>query len=536
MRKKALWLIFVVLFTLPVVYPYVLSGYPKTHDGTWAVIRLAEMHREIRDVQIPPVWSGYLNHGFGYPLFLFTYPLPYYVGEFIHLLGINVVDATKILFIVSTLISALGMFLLSEKLFGTWGGLISSVAYLYAPYRLLNLFVRGSLGEIFAWMFYPLLFLSGYNLSKKPTKIYFLINSILICLLILSHNASAVLFFPFYIFWLLFLVLESKIEIKIRLLYIVGSFFLGLLCASYFWLPALVEKQYVALSQSLLADKQIHFVSLSLLLGNGIHQITGTKLHLGIVHLLLLVCASFGVFIFLKDHTLRKKSIFLVFSFLFSLFFLFQISYPFWQMPIFSEIDFPWRMLGVSIFLLSLTIGVLGKLPLVKYTSIFILLIIVFFNLGYIYVGERLNEAPNYYETNDGTTTSNDELMPIWVSQKPKNRQNNLIISESLSSTISQVVEKSQNINFALFAKEADTITINKLYFPNWTLYINTIETPMKITESSGLISFFVEPGNYQITLVFKNTTTRIIANVLSALGFCSIVLLLWWRKNFPLF
>ena len=33
------------------------------------------MVRELKEAQFPPTWAGYLNHGYGYPLLLFTYPL-----------------------------------------------------------------------------------------------------------------------------------------------------------------------------------------------------------------------------------------------------------------------------------------------------------------------------------------------------------------------------------------------------------------------------------------------------------------------------
>src|SRR3989344_450617 len=100
MKKYVVWIL-LLLVSLPVIIPFLKSGYFPTHDGEWAVVRLAEMHRELKDLQIPPRWSGYLNHGFGYPLFLFTYPLPYYLGEVLHLGGLGLTESIKVLFIIS---------------------------------------------------------------------------------------------------------------------------------------------------------------------------------------------------------------------------------------------------------------------------------------------------------------------------------------------------------------------------------------------------------------------------------------------------
>src|SRR5579872_6665755 len=91
-------LILVIILTLPVLLPYFHAGYFPTHDGEWAVVRLSDMYREIRDHQFPPRYSSNLNFGYGYPLFNFTYPLPYYLGLIIHLFKFGFVDSIKILF------------------------------------------------------------------------------------------------------------------------------------------------------------------------------------------------------------------------------------------------------------------------------------------------------------------------------------------------------------------------------------------------------------------------------------------------------
>ena len=157
--KKIFWpLLILFILALPLIYPFFTPGYFATHDGEWAIVRLAEMHREVKDMQLPPRWSHYLNHGFGYPLFLFTYPFPYYAGEFLHLIGIGFTDTIKLIFILSIVLSSITMYLLGNKYWGTWGGFISAVLFTFAPYRITNLFIRGSLGESLATIYFPLLF------------------------------------------------------------------------------------------------------------------------------------------------------------------------------------------------------------------------------------------------------------------------------------------------------------------------------------------------------------------------------------------
>ena len=151
--------IIIVLMTIPVLLPYLRQGYFPTHDGEWAVVRLADMYRTVRDLQIPARYSGYLNAGYGYPLFNFAYPFPYYMGLIPLLFNIGFVGSIKLLFTLSVPLSALFMYLFSKKLWkSNWAGIISAVVYVYAPYRMVDLFVRGSIGESLAFVIFPLLF------------------------------------------------------------------------------------------------------------------------------------------------------------------------------------------------------------------------------------------------------------------------------------------------------------------------------------------------------------------------------------------
>src|SRR3989344_346463 len=148
LRNKLFLPIILFLVTIPVLLPYAKSGYFTTHDGEWAVVRLADMYRTVRDLQIPARYSGYLNAGYGYPLFNFAYPIPYYVGLIPLILNAGFVGSIKLLFALSVPLSAFCMFLLSRKLWkNEWAGLVSAIVYVYAPYRMVDLFVRGSIGE-----------------------------------------------------------------------------------------------------------------------------------------------------------------------------------------------------------------------------------------------------------------------------------------------------------------------------------------------------------------------------------------------------
>ena len=85
--KKLLVIILLVLLTLPAITALIRPGFFPSHDGEWMVIRLSAFHQSLRDGQFPVRWSSRLNHGFGYPVLNFLYPLPFYIGELFYLIS-----------------------------------------------------------------------------------------------------------------------------------------------------------------------------------------------------------------------------------------------------------------------------------------------------------------------------------------------------------------------------------------------------------------------------------------------------------------
>lgn len=124
------------------------------------VLRLDQFHQSFISGQIPVRWAPTLLNGLGYPLFVVNYHLPYYAAEALHLTGLSLFSAIKAMLLVSIVGSALISFLL----FHTWtkdnlAALTGAIFFTIAPYRLANIFERGSLGESVAYIFVPLLFL-----------------------------------------------------------------------------------------------------------------------------------------------------------------------------------------------------------------------------------------------------------------------------------------------------------------------------------------------------------------------------------------
>lgn len=214
---------FSLLISLPVILPYFHQGYFPTHDGEWAVVRLSEMFRELKDFQFPPRHSTYLNFGYGYPLFNFAYPLPYYLGIFLYLLKFGFVGSVKILFALSVPFSAFFMFFASREFWkSSLAGVVSAILYVYLPYRMVDLYIRGSIGESLAFVLFPFIFFLVIKLINSPySKVFIVTASLSYACLILTHNIMAVLFsFLLFILILTFFIFGERKAIRPFLLFV----------------------------------------------------------------------------------------------------------------------------------------------------------------------------------------------------------------------------------------------------------------------------------------------------------------------------
>ena len=77
------------------------SGFYTSHDGEHQLVRQYVFEQGLKDRQIPVRFNRQLYNGFGYPLFFFTYRLPFYSGEVFRIAGFSFADSIKAVFFVA---------------------------------------------------------------------------------------------------------------------------------------------------------------------------------------------------------------------------------------------------------------------------------------------------------------------------------------------------------------------------------------------------------------------------------------------------
>lgn len=528
-------LLLVVFLTLPIVSPFFYKGYFPTHDGEWAVVRLGEMYREIKDLQIPPRYSTNLNFGHGYPLFNFAYPLPYYLGMLFFPTKIGFITTIKLLFILSTLVSAIGMFLLSRKLWGTTiGAFMSILLFIYWPYRIVDLYARGSLGETVAFAFFPfLLYFCLQIVSAKRSLFPFIAAIFCLAGLILAHNIMALLFMFVLLPFMFFLVKGNK-TLLIRFGFILCF---GFALSAFFWFPALYEKQYILLSKVPIADRNLYFVTLQELVTHRFGYGMPTDKENGFSYQIGWPQITIFLFVIISQLFYKQKRnrvvLMLLFLIAVMLFLLFSPSAFIWKtMPLLSEINYPWTLLGPIGFSISLLAGYIGQQK--KAIQLFGLLLsisaIALF-LPYARPEKQIYPQDTYYLTNDAPTTSSFEYMPLWVKKWSLHRPTQEIVSKNSSLSTTNVFISSNKIQAKVVVKGNTTLQLQKIYYPGWHIFVNGKEQKVTYTNPTGFMEFPIKKGTHTIYAVFTETPMRILANMVSLGTLCFLAVLVIFPK-----
>jgi hypothetical protein len=526
------------------------------HDDTLPT-RIYQMSIALKSGQFPVRWVGDLGYGYGYPIFNFYAPLPYYIGAILNLMGINALLSTKLTILIALISSLYFMYLLGKSLINNYAGLFAGVLYLYTPYHAVNTYVRGALGELYAYAFLPVILYGIINIikytgilhkDKKNKKYnyfiikYFLISTIFTSFLFLSHNIIALIYIIFFaLLSIIFLFVQlSKKKLQIPYLLINFSFIIAFGLSSFFIIPSYFEKDYTNI-HTLINDKndyKIHFVAMRQLwdspwgyAGSAEGEDDGMSFKIGKINLIFLVTAviSYLFIEYKKEKNTLRKSIFwisIVYLSL-SIFMVLKSSKLIWELlPILKYIQFPWRFLNfINLFLTIISVYIfINKRN--KYLIIAIgILLTIFFHAKYFNPQTINNRTEDDYIdislVNHKISKISDEYMPKGF---------NMILYENIYNQIPDYnleVEKFENklllkrykvnldhqINF--YPKIAN--------FPGWTATIDGEK--IDIDDYYGIIELKLPAGNYNLELFFKNTPIRTISNTISIL---SIFLLLY--------
>jgi hypothetical protein len=378
LSNRTAWLLLLLL--IPAMLPLAAPGYFfKAHDGSHSVSYLVEFDQAIRDGLIWPIWGPDYAVGFGYPVWLVYAPLAYFVAEFFHLLGFGLTVAVKLTWAFGFLLGAAGMYRLARRWWGPAAGLIAALAYTYAPYHLVQIYVRGALAEFLALAWFPWVLLAFVQLWDDPRPRRVAWAGLALGALMLTHSQAPVMYVPFLAGFVLFKALTfcppaGSHTVRARLNPLVWSgvaFVLGGLLGAIFMAPLLLERRFIA-DLSWLHDTYYygrHFVFpsqfLSAFWGFGYSvegAADGMSFQLGLMQVLGAAVGALAVFSRSgrdgRRLPHRLDALFLVVLSAATIFLMTPAAKLIWDaLPLVNLMQFPWRLLALTTVTLALLAG-----------------------------------------------------------------------------------------------------------------------------------------------------------------------------------
>lgn len=533
--KKFFPLIFIFAIGFIPLLDLFHSGFPITHDGQDHIARIANFYQNLSEGNIIPRWAPNLNWGYGHPILMFLYPFPSYISSLFHLLGFSLTDSVKIFFGLAFILSGFTIYIWLHEIFDNYTSITGAVLYLYAPYRFVDLYVRGAIGEHSAFIFPPLILYFLIKISRKYSRWYLIGGSLSMAGLILSHNAISLMFLPVIIFYAFYLVWLSKSK-KILLFKFFIILLSGFGLSSFFWIPAFVEGKYTLRNIVTAGQHVNNFTNLKdLIYGKWNYGGSGQfTVQIGIINLFSLLSSLFLlIFSFRKKD---KKLLFLSFLFIYSLitiFLMLPYSNFIWQKIVFLQnFQFPWRFLSVIVFttsVLSVLIINIFSEKIKKILCFFVIAILLFATKNYWH-------ASNYSQKQDGFfngiyygTTDTGESAPIWsvrFMEHPPKAHMEIISGKAI---IKELDRNSTGHKYEIITDGKARLRENTLYFPGWKILIDNklADIQFQDPKNRGLMTFYVPEGKHTIGVIFKETKLRMFANLISLLSILGISSLL---------
>lgn len=544
--KEEIKYYFIIIIISLMVCSLLLIGYPDGHDTIYHISKAVGTEIALKEGQILPlITSNYMND-FGYSWNIFYPPLSNYIMMAIKVFTHSYVTALNILIFLSILVSGIAMFNFIKRVTKSNNvALLVAIIYMLAPYRLVDIYIRGALGEVMAFMFLPFVFHGIYNIFEGDGKRHYLLAIGAIGLL-LSHNISTLLTIIAVAIYVLINI--KKLFNKKVIKYLVINVVFIVVIVMFFYGPMLQNKMatdYAVFNETKIDKELLHDYSVyfyQLLFGKMQHggsypldvadsQNVDMCFALGLT---ILVPVLFTPFVYKKIDKSKRK-IYLTTLFIGILFLVLTTTIIPWnQLPDFIVfIQFTYRFLLTATFFLSIIAGIniykiseaLDLKTVMLYTMITLMYITPLMNVA------KINSVDwkKFYTTEimeEGQTFSDFSATYEYLPSKAFNNKNYIAtrsqdpIIEEGSGDISEVNKENLEITFYIENVEKDTIIeLPFIYYQGYTASVNGEKAEISESNNGFIQITFREGENGIVEVKYTGTIWYYVSLMISIIG-----------------
>jgi hypothetical protein len=538
-----------LLLSLPTLTPLFQDGFFPIHDYTH-VARLAEMSRALEDGHFPVRWSQNLGYGYGMPQFNFYAPLFYYIAWVFVYTGFSYLAAIKITLALLTIAGFWAMYKTALILFRQPAyGLLAGLLFVYAPYRAVDLYVRGAFGELLAITAVAFVLMTMTAYARYRSWGWLLSVAMSISALVLSHNLVAFIALPLMAVYFGGIVLIPRKESGKHLIRAALSILLGVAGAAFYILPAFFEKDYTRVADLTggFSDFHHHFLYLRQLwqsawgYGGSIYGLDdGMSFEVGKITLVMTMAGLLALWVRRRE---INKQVTLTIILLVALAAISMLMTTFktlwlWEaVPLFAFIQFPWRYLSLTIVLLPLAASAsLYWLPKNNYLAakiipLIISILIIGLNSWRFTPDTYLNPADGLYYDDPARISSHmsdviPDFLPQFGRSVPKVPPANRV--EVYPSEVMSVLEINRTHEFLarLRPHTGAQMMISIFYYPGWTLFVDGEVRLPDVDPETGTMMIILKPTEQEsiVSGKFMDTPLRQTATTLSLITWIGMV------------
>ena len=209
--KIALILIAIVLF---ISYPLYNDYLVYSHDIAFGLMKIDGLKSALESFQIPARIYPLVNNGYGYAVPMLYPELFIYIPAILRVLNVSIEFSYKILIFFINAAAVFSMYIAVKKISkSTAAGIIGSIIYATATYRLVDTYTRGAIGEALAMSFFPLVIWGLYELCAGDKKKWYIFVIGITCIIqshILSLITTAMVCIVIFVYFIKNIIKEKR--------------------------------------------------------------------------------------------------------------------------------------------------------------------------------------------------------------------------------------------------------------------------------------------------------------------------------------
>jgi hypothetical protein len=545
--KSDIYAIFAVFImsTFFVLDLFLIPARPSTFDIPFHITNMAQFYLGLVNRDFPVVWNDGIGN-YGLPMSIVAHQLTSYLGAIFIFITHSPLTSFKIVSFLGIFFSSFFYYLFLRIYFKTIHSFAGTFLYTFASYKIINFYIRGAMPEVFSAIFLPLILMGMYLFINKRNIWGLALTCFSFFLLSLNHPMMLLIYssvyFPYLIF-LIFLDKESNFaktslsKKSFNFVAVIIAMILGIGMAGYYLIPLNFEIKYFYYGQIANHLTPNSFLNLNNIFGHSWRYFTDkeilTRGHIIFPGIIEIFAVIIGIFLVIykwvrekqKSISILEFSVFMSVVILISTTPIFSVFYN--KISLFSDIQFPWRMLSAFIFITPIIYAyIFSKLnkPLIVIIFIAIVSFMQFpqlYGKNYTYFPESIYFFTKY---NPHSVLMNT----IWSGKTedyPIRKDNKAQIIEGDGKIISKEVHNSIR-KFRISAVTPLALVDYTFYFPGWNVYVDGDKVPIEFQNKNyrGVIIYRVPAGTHNVVVKFEDTKIRSFGKLVSAISAIVII------------